>query len=224
VSPRHAAASARSEAADAEADLDSRRHGVLGALAAALPDRTGRRGADTPTLEVVAPATRRRRGWQVGTVAGGLLFVALFAIAGAHSLIVQQQRHIDDVNGRITEAEDRAEALKVELAELQSPERIVQEARDRLGMVQAPTPVYLQPKTDDDARAAEVPVTTPPTTAAKATTPTTKAPSSTSKSTSGSGTGTKATTPTTKATTPTTKATTSTTTKSSTVTTSGAGR
>ncbi len=219
MSPRQSAA-ARAEAADAE--VESRRHGVLGALAAALPDRSGRRDADGPTLEVVAPAERRRRGWQVGTIAGGLLFVALFAIAGAHSLIVQQQRHIDSVNGRITEAEDRAEALKVELAELQSPERIVKEARDRLGMVQAPTPVYLQPKADDDARAAEVPATTPPTTVAKATTPTTKAPSSTSKSTT--GTGTKATTPTTKATTPTTKATTPTTTKSSTPTTSGAGR
>jgi cell division protein FtsB len=221
VSPRQSAATARADAADA--DVESRRHGVLGALAAALPDRTGRREADAPDLKVVAPATRRRRGWQVGTIAGGLLFLALFAIAGAHTLIVQQQRHIDDVNGRITEAEDRAEALKVELAELQSPERIVQEARDRLGMVQAPTPVYLQPKADDDARAAEVPATTPPTTAAKATTPTTKPTSGTSKSTSGA-TGTKATTPTTKATTPTTKATTSTTTKSSTSTTSGAGR
>lgn len=221
MSPRHAAASARSEAPDA--DAESRRHGVLGALAAALPDRPGRRDADAPELQVVAPAVRRRRGWQVGTVAGGLLFVALFAIAGAHSLIVQQQRHIDDVNGRITVAEDRAEALKVELAELQSPERIVQEARDRLGMVQAPTPVYLQPKADDDAKAAEVPATTPPTTVAKATTSGAKTTSSTPKSTTGSGTGTKATTPTTKATTPTTKATTSTTTKSSTST-SGSGR
>lgn len=221
MSPRQSAATARADAVDA--DVESRRHGVLGALAAALPDRTGRREADAPDLKVVAPAARRRRGWQVGTIAGGLLFLALFAIAGAHTLIVQQQRHIDDVNSRITEAEDRAEALKVELAELQSPERIVQEARDHLGMVQAPTPVYLQPKADDDTRAAEVPATTPPTTVAKATTPTTTPTSGTSKATSGA-TGTKATTPTTKATTPTTKATTSTTTKSSTSTTSGAGR
>jgi cell division protein FtsB len=223
VSPR---AAARADRTDPE--VETRRHGVLGALAAALPDRTGRRDRDTPDLRVVAPATRRRRGWQVGTIAGGLLFVALFAIAGAHTLIVQQQRHIDDVNGRIAEAEDRAEALEIELAELQSPERIVKEARDRLGMVQAPTPVYLQPKADDDARAAEVPPTTPPSTAPKATTPTTKATSGTSGTSAtskptGTATSGVGTTPTSKATTPTTKATTSTTVKSSTAT-SGAGR
>lgn len=216
MSPRHAAATARADAAEVE----TRRHGVLGALAAALPDRTARRDADAPDLRVVAPAGRRRRGWQVGTIAGALLFVALFAIAGAHTLIVQQQRHIDDVNGQITEAEDRAEALRIELAELQSPERIVQEARERLGMVQAPTPVYLQPEADDDAKAAEVPATTPPTTVPKATTPTAKSGTSgTSKSTAGTGTAASGT-----ATTPTTKATTPTTTKSSTSTTSGAGR
>ena len=126
--------SPRTAAARADAEVDSRRHGVLGALAAALPDRTARRGeAERPALEVVAPAARRRRSWQVGTVAGGLLFLAMFVIVGAQTLIVQQQRHIDDVNGRIAAAEDQAERLEIDLAELQSPERIVNEARDRLG-------------------------------------------------------------------------------------------
>jgi hypothetical protein len=201
VSPRTAAADAHPE---------PRRHGVLGALAAALPDRTSRRDAERPELRVVAPATRRRRTWQVGTVAGGLLFFAMFLIVGAQALIVQQQSHIDDVNGRIAAAEKDAETLKIDLAELQSPERIVGEAKDRLGMVQAPSPVYLQPRADDDARAAEVPPVAPPTTVAKATTPTTTksgatskttTPTTTSKSTSSksttSSTVAKATTPTT---------------------------
>jgi hypothetical protein len=170
VSPRSAAA-----------EEEPRRHGVWGALAAALPDRSTHRGDDErPELRVVAPASRRRRNWQVGTVAGGLLFLAMFVIVGAQALIVQQQRHIDDVNGRIAVAETQAEQLKIDLAELQSPKRILSEARDKLGMVQAPTPVYLQPQPGDDAGAAEVPAATPPTTVAKATTPTTSAKSKTS--------------------------------------------
>jgi len=219
VSPRSATAAAT--------EPESRRHGVLGALAAALPDRAPNRGDDRPELRVVAPAARRRRTWQVGTVAGGLLFLAMFAIVGAQTLIVQQQRHIDDVNGRIAAAEQDAEELKIDLAELQSPERIIGEAKDKLGMLPAPSPVYLQPRADDDARAAEVPEVTPPTTVAKATTPTTTATSTTSKSTT-SQTSTaatsKATTPTTtaKAKSPTTT-TSGTSSKTSTPTTSGAG-
>lgn len=194
MSPRAAAA----------AESEPRRQGVLGALAAALPDRTGRRGEDRPELRVVAPAARRRRSWQVGTVAGGLLFLAMFLIVGAQTLIVQQQRHIDDVNTRIAAAEEEAEGLKVDLAELQSPERIVGEAEDRLGMVQAPSPVYLQPRADDDARAAEVPAVTPPTTLAKATTPTTS-----KSTTSKSGASKSGTTPTTTAKSSTSKSSTS---------------
>jgi cell division protein FtsB len=175
--------------ADAVAPIEDehRRHGVFGTLASALPDREGRRGPERPELRVVAPVRRRRPGWQVGTLAGALLFVALFAIAGAHTLIVQQQRHIDDVNGRIAEAEERAELLRTELAELESPERIVREAKETLGMIEAPAQVYLQPRPDDDARAAEVPPTTPPTTAAKASTPTTTSGSTTASSAAGAG-------------------------------------
>ena len=171
-----------------------------------------RADADRPDLKVVAPAARRRRSWQVGTVAGALLFMAMFVIVGAQTLIVQQQRHLDDVNGRITAAEDQAEHLKMDLAELQSPERIVNEAKDRLGMIQAPSPVYLLPGADDDARAAEVPAATPSTTVPKATTPTTAKPGSTSKTTTPTTTAksgaAKTTTPTTsaKSTTPTTAA------------------
>jgi hypothetical protein len=207
--------SPRTAAARADVEVETRRHSVFGALAAALPDRSTRRAeAERPVLEVVAPAARRRRSWQVGTVAGGLLFLAMFVIVGAQTLIVQQQRHIDDVNNRITAAEDQAEQLKMDLAELQSPERIVNEARDRLGMVQAPSPVYLLPGADDDARAAEVPAATPTTTVPKATSPTTAKSGSTAKATTPTttakaGATAKTTTPTTaaKATTPTTAAT-----------------
>jgi len=114
----------------------------------------------------------------------------LFAIAGAQTLIISEQAHIDRVNNRIAEAETLAENLRVELAQLQSPQNITTAATTKLGMIPSPTPVYLQPKVTDDARAGETPPAptpktvpkatattvapkTTPTTVAKATTPTT---------------------------------------------------
>ena len=159
----------------------------------------------------------------MGTVAGALLFLALFAIAGAQTLIVQQQRHIDDLNTRIVAAQDQAEKLDLDLAELNSQSRILDEAKNKLGMVPASTPVYLQARPDDDARAAEVPPATPSTTVPKVTTPTTTRSATTggtatstptSKSTTTPTTAAKATTPTTTPSTGTAKSTTPTTTAS----------
>jgi K+-sensing histidine kinase KdpD len=135
-----------------------------GAAPAPAPAREDR----PPALRVVP--RRQRRGWQVGTVAGALLFAALFAVAGFQALIATHQKHLDEVTDRIAEEEARATALEDDLAELESPQRIIGEATQRLGMMTAAPPVYLHPQDDDDARAAEVPAPTPPTTAAPTTT------------------------------------------------------
>jgi cell division protein FtsL len=179
----------RSDSSSAAAD--GRHPSVFGALAAALPDRVAprREGEDRTELRVVEPARRRRRNWQVGTVAGLVLFVALFLVAGAQALIVQQQGHLDDVNARIESAEQEAARLEIEATELGSPERITREA-EALGMIDAGEPVYLHPRADDDARAAEVPPTTPPTTAPPVTTTTpSKATKKTTTPTTSAATG-----------------------------------
>lgn len=93
------------------------------------------------------------------------LIVSMFAVAGAHTLLIGQQAHIDATNSRIAKAEARAEELRVELAELQSPQYVTMRASTALGMIPAPTPVYLQPKLNDDERAAEIPPITPTTVA-----------------------------------------------------------
>jgi cell division protein FtsL len=164
--------------------------------AGALPDPSGplRRGAEPATVPTRAPErelrvverTRRGRGWQVGTVAGVLLFLALFAVAGFQALIVTHQKSLDDLTTRISAEEERARALEDDLAELQSPQRITEIAKDRLGMVSPPEVVYLQPRDDDDARAGEVPEPTPPAT----TPPTTLAASKGGSTGSGSGSST----------------------------------
>lgn len=141
---------------------------------------------DRPGLRVVTEARRERRR-RIGVLALIGLAIAMFAVVGSQTLIVSQQAHIDRVNNQIADAETRARELHRELAQLQSPQHITSEATSRLGMIPAPTPVYLQPRDTDDARAAEMPAPTPTTvpaaspstTAAKATTPTTAAKATT---------------------------------------------
>ncbi len=170
--------------------MTSARVAAEGRRAATLraPQESSREGLRSRLRLVDRTAPERRR---IGLMAGIIgVVVVLFAIAAAQTLIISEQAHIDRVNNRIAEAETRAELLRVELAQLQSPQNITTAATTRLGMIPSPTPVYLQPKTTDDARAGETPPAptpkavpkamtttvvpnTTPTTVAKATTPTT---------------------------------------------------
>jgi len=152
------------------------------------PQESTREGLRSRLRLVDRTAPERRR---IGLIAGvAVVVVFLFAIAAAQTLIISEQAHIDRVNNRIAEAETLAEQLRVELAQLQSPQNITTAATTKLGMIPSPTPVYLQPKLTDDARAGEMPPAPTPTTVPKATA-TTVAPKTTPSSVA------KATTPTT---------------------------
>lgn len=170
--------------------MTSARVATEGRRAAALraPQESTREGLRSRLRLVDRTAPERRR---IGLIAGVVgVVVVLFAIAAAQTLIISEQAHIDRVNNRIAEAETRAEQLRVELAQLQSPQNITTVATTKLGMIPAPTPVYLQPKSTDDARAGEAPPAPTPTTIARATA-TTAAPKTTPSTVA------KATTPTT---------------------------
>jgi cell division protein FtsB len=118
----------------------------------AEPRRRGGSPARRPVLRVVEPAPRRRVG-RTGTIAGIVLFTALFALAAFQTVLIRTQARIDDLDRRITAEEDRRRDLTLRLADLRSPDRIVSVARDRLGMISPATVAYLQPGPDDDARA-----------------------------------------------------------------------
>lgn len=155
--------------------MTSARVAAEGRRSAALrAPEEGRRESFRSRLRIVDRAAPERR--HIGWFAGIAVVVMLFVIAGAHTLIISEQAHIDRVNNRIAEAETRAELLRVELAKLQSPQNVTSAATTRLGMIPAPTPVYLQPKATDDARAAEMPPPPTPTTIARSSA--TTAPSS----------------------------------------------
>ncbi|MDP1805857.1 MAG: hypothetical protein Q8K72_11860 [Acidimicrobiales bacterium] len=103
-------------------------------------------------LRVVRPdeQVRRRLTPKAGVVLTVLLFGVLLAVAGAQSLLVQAQVRLDAVDKQLAAEQDRYQALRKDLAEMESPERIVAAAQAQ-GMVTPSDLVYLQP---DDATGA----------------------------------------------------------------------
>lgn len=103
-------------------------------------------------LRVVRPNERpqRRLTPKAGVVLTVVLFGVLLAVAGAQSLLVQAQVRLDAVDKQLATEQERYQALRKDLAEMESPERIVAAAQAQ-GMVTPSDLVYLQP---DDATVA----------------------------------------------------------------------
>lgn len=129
------------------------------ALAAAPAGRSAPRPAERPAsapnprhLRVVAPSERVRRRLTpaTGVLLTALLFATLFAIAIAHTLLVQGQIRLDDLDSKLTVEQARYQRLRTEVAEMESPARVVA-AAEELGMVSPEDLVYLQPEALDTA-------------------------------------------------------------------------
>lgn len=130
--------------------------------APARPPRPAPRPA-RPDLRVVAPPRRQERGglrWVMGLAF--LVFVALFVAAWAHGLLVSGQARIDHLGEQVDGERVHLERERLALAELQSPDRIAEEAR-ALGMVPAEEQTWISPGTGAE------PVTVRSTTVAEAT-------------------------------------------------------
>jgi len=98
----------------------------------------------TTYLHEVAPLAGR--GLRLlGTLSLITVVLALFGLAAINALIVEQQTTIDSLSGDVSAAQVSNERLRLELATLEAPQRIVAEATDRLGMVVPEDIVYLTP-------------------------------------------------------------------------------
>jgi cell division protein FtsL len=69
---------------------------------------------------------------------GLVLFVALLGLVVFQTVLVQRQSQLDDLDQQIESERDRIEQAELDVTELESPERIVEEARSDLGMVAPP--------------------------------------------------------------------------------------
>jgi hypothetical protein len=83
----------------------------------------------------------------------------VFGLVGVHVLLAQNQLRLDQLNARAATQEVTYERLRLQVAELESPARIVREATDR-GMVMPPGVTYLLPPTPGPSPAATAPART----------------------------------------------------------------
>ena len=82
---------------------------------------------------------------RAGVVVTMLAFVALFAVAVCHALLIESQAAVDQLDKDVASEQARYEELRLEVAELKSPDRIMTQATQRLGMVPAGETVWLTP-------------------------------------------------------------------------------
>lgn len=103
-----------------------------------LPDRSH--------LHVVDPAARGRSQHlrHVLRFTGGLVMVAVFAAVAFQVVLVQSQFRLDALDRAAATEQTRYERLRLQVAELSAPERIVGEATGRLGMVTPAKIEYLR--------------------------------------------------------------------------------
>ena len=121
------------------------------------------------------PARRRRALARTCTVLAVVLTAAgLFFVVFLHVLLTQGQADLDRLRARAEVEAAQNRRLRVAVAELESPDRIVGVARGRLGMVPPATVTYLQ-AVDASTPLPPVPPGPPPTTATTTPVPTTAA-------------------------------------------------
>jgi cell division protein FtsL len=116
-----------------------------------------------PDLRIVdserAPVARRRpRGMVIAvSVAVVTIFLALFGLVVFHTVLVQHQSRLDDLDSQLAEERDRGRDLSHEIAELESPDRIRTVAEQELGLIPPPEVLMLEPVDAPPAAAGTTP-------------------------------------------------------------------
>ncbi len=116
----------------------------------AMPSRP-ERGRPRPELRVVRSAKReqalrrRRRAALVALAVSALVALIVFGIVVAHVVLAQNQFTLAELEGDSRAKQAEYERRRLEMSELESPERIIVVAQQRLGMVAPATTTYLSP-------------------------------------------------------------------------------
>jgi cell division protein FtsL len=159
---------------------DLRRASAPGALPSA-PAPT--RPAPSPTLEALpagyrSPRSRRLRARLLAVAGLAVAVGTLFGLVGVHVLLTQNQFRLAQLQRQADVQQTEYLRLRLEVSQLEAPQRIVAAARDQLGMVPATSLTYLSPT----AAAITVPA---PHLASPATTPVPSTTATTAKGSAG---------------------------------------
>jgi cell division protein FtsL len=114
------------------------------------PTRPGRGPGRPAPLEVVpdgyrSPRSRRRRARLMTAIGVVVASAMLFGLAGVHVLLTEGQFRLQRLQRQSDDAQGQYVRLRLEVAQLESPQRIVATAQERLGMVPPTALTYLTP-------------------------------------------------------------------------------
>lgn len=68
-----------------------------------------------------------------------------FGVAASQVFVAQNQDRLDKLNARVRVEQERYDKLRFQVAELESPERVVAAAQERLGMIEPDHVNYVAP-------------------------------------------------------------------------------
>lgn len=87
-----------------------------------------------------------RQGRRLLVTVCTILTVGLaFGVASSQVFVAQNQHRLDKLNTRVRAEQERYDRLRFQVAELESPERVVAAAHDKLGMVEPAHVNYVAP-------------------------------------------------------------------------------
>jgi cell division protein FtsL len=114
----------------------------------------------------VVPKPRARSARQsrraLVTVCVVLTVALAFGVVASQVIVAQNQNRLDKLNRRLDTAQTRYERLRYQLAELESRERVVATAHERLGMVEPTKVNFVAPVATNNNAAEETEVTDAP--------------------------------------------------------------
>ena len=93
-------------------------------------------------------ARRRVRARRLVVAGVAFVAIALFGVVIAHVLLMQGQFELEAMQRQAAKQQAEYDRLRLQVAELESPGRIVATAQERLGMVSPPAITYLAPSAD----------------------------------------------------------------------------
>ncbi|MEO7836302.1 MAG: hypothetical protein ABIS21_01520 [Acidimicrobiales bacterium] len=100
-------------------------------------------------------ADRRRLVRQIAAISAVVAALCVFGVVVFHVVLTQNQFRLDRLRSQASTRQAEYDRLRLRVAQLESPDRVVAEAQQRLGMVTPPRITYLTPSVDEPSALGE---------------------------------------------------------------------